>query len=292
MDAVLTLSRAFDSELIAFMLTLPRLYAFLAATQLLNASVLPGLPRTAAVFSIAFLAVPMNMEFAATFDRSVTSLSLYFAKEYAVGFLLGYLMGWIFWVISAAGGLIDNQRGAAIASSIDPLQGEEASTLGNLFSQAFLTFVFTTGGFLLVLGVVYKSYAVWPVANAVPLISDAFPKAMLAIFDNAMRLAVVIAGPIIAIMFLAEFSLAMISRFAPQIQIFILAMPIKSALAIMVLIFYFWMMLPFAERQLVSSEGYVAKLYEILTFGAAVKPPSRNAPAAPAAPPTSPETRP
>jgi hypothetical protein len=48
------------------------------------------------------------------------------------------------------------------------------------------------------------------------------------------------------------------------------------------------MMLPFAERQLVSSEGYVAKLYEILTFGAAVKPPSRNAPAAP----TSPETRP
>ena len=32
-------------------------------------------------------------------------------------------------------------------------------------------------------------------------------------------------------MFLAEFALAMISRFAPQIQVFILAMPIKSALA-------------------------------------------------------------
>jgi type III secretion protein T len=108
-------------------------------------------------------------------------------------------------------------------------------------------------------------------------------------FDNAMRLAVVIAGPIMAIMFLAEFSLAMISRFAPQIQVFVLAMPIKSALAIMVLIFYFWMMLPFAERQLVSSEGYIARLYEMLTFGAAVKPPARTVPTAP---PTSPETRP
>ena len=285
MDAILKLSRAFDSELIAFILTLPRLYAFLAAAQLLNSAVVPGLPRTAAVFGMAFLAVPMNIEAAATFNRSVVVLVVYFAKEYAIGFLLGYLMGWMFWVISAAGGLIDNQRGAAIASSIDPLQGEEASTLGNLFSQAFLTFVFTTGAFLLVLGVVYKSYVVWPVTNAVPVISEAFPQTMLSIFDNAMRLAVVLAGPIMAIMFLAEFSLAMISRFAPQIQVFVLAMPIKSALAIMVLIFYFWMLLPFAERQLVSSEGYIAKLYEILTFGAAIKyPPPRNAPIAPLAP--------
>jgi type III secretion protein T len=39
-------------------------------------------------------------------------------------------------------------------------------------------------------------------------------------------------------MFLAELGLALVSRFAPQLQVFFLAMPIKSALALLVLVLY------------------------------------------------------
>ena len=40
-------------------------------------------------------------------------------------------------------------------------------------------------------------------------------------------------------MFLAEMGLALVSRFVPQLQVFFLAMPIKSALAFLVLVLYF-----------------------------------------------------
>src|SRR5262249_36951921 len=143
---------------------------------------------------------------------------------YTIGFLAGYLVSLMFWVVQAAGGLIDNQRGAAIASSIDPLQGEESTPLGNLFSQAFLTYVFSAGVFLPILGVLYRSYMLWPSTRAIPILSDAFPAMMLGLFDEAMRLAFVLAVPVVAIMFVAEFALAMISRFSPQIQVFVLAM--------------------------------------------------------------------
>jgi type III secretion protein T len=283
MEAIVEASRAYSNYFLALLLTLPRIYAFLNASQLLNASAVPGMTRTAAILSLALVAVPINLEYAATFDRSASTLLFFFAKEYAVGFLAGYLIGWMFWVVQGTGSLIDSQRGAAIASSIDPLQGEESSSLGNLLSQAFLTYIFTTGAFLLVLGVLYKSYALWPATRAVPLISDIFPAMALGLFDNAMRLTFVIAAPVLAVMFLAEFALAVISRFAPQVQVFILAMPIKSVLAIFVLILYFPILLSFAERQLVSSERYVGQLYELLKFGEKIKLPAGTP--APSAPP-------
>ena len=59
-------------------------------------------------------------------------------------------------------------------------------------------------------------------------------------------------------MFLAEFALAMVSRFAPQIQVFILAMPIKSILAIFVLIFS-QRAAAECDGQLSSSQGYAVR---------------------------------
>jgi type III secretion protein T len=103
----------------------------------------------------------------------------------------------------------------------------------------------------------------------------------LGLFDNAMRLAFVIAAPVLAIMFLAEFALAIISRFSPQVQVFVLAMPVKSILAIFVLIFYIQTLLPFAERQLVSSERYVGQLYELLRSGEKIELPRTTTPPAP-----------
>jgi type III secretion protein T len=279
MAAIVEAFAVYGNYLLALLLTLPRIYAFLSASQLLSAGAVPGLPRTAAILSLAIIAVPINLDYAAAFDRSAHALFLFFAKEYIIGFIAGYLVGWMFWVVQATGGLIDSQRGAAIASAIDPLQGEEASSLGNLFSQAFLTYIFTTGAFLLVLGILYKSYVLWPATRAVPIISDVFPTMMLGLLDNAMRLVFVIAAPILAVMFLAEFSLALISRFSPQVQVFVLAMPIKSILAIFVLIFYVPTFMPFSERQFVTFETYIGRLYQILKFGEKIERPGITPPA-------------
>src|SRR5262249_1872954 len=210
--------------------------------------------------------------------RSVASYALYSAKEALIGFLLGYLLGWLFWAVQSAGALIDNQRGAAIASSIDPLQGHESSPLGNLFSQVFMTYFFTTGGVLFILKIVYRSFVVWPPSRLVPIISSSFPAFMLEVFDSSMRLIFVIGAPIVTVMFVAEFALAIVSRFAPQLQVVLLAMPIKSLLAVFILIFYFATLLPFAARQETAFYAYVERLYKDLRFGSMIDypPPQRR----------------
>ncbi|QOZ76313.1 EscT/YscT/HrcT family type III secretion system export apparatus protein [Bradyrhizobium sp. CCBAU 53351] len=274
MQALVEVFRLYTDYFLALLLSLPRLYAFLSASQLLNSAAVPMMPRTATILSLALIAAPINLDYAMSFDHSAAALALYFAKEYAVGFLAGYVVGWMFWAIQAAGGLIDSQRGAAVASAIDPLQGEETSLLGTLLSQAFLTYVLSTGAFLLVLGVVFKSYAIWPATKAIPIASDLFPGMALGLVDVAMRMAFVTAAPVLAVMFLAEFALAIVSRFSPQVQVFVLAMPIKSVLAILVLVFYAPTLMPFVERQFASFERNVGQMYGLLKLGDRIGPPA------------------
>lgn len=262
--AYLLFADLFHGELVALLLSLPRLYAFLSTSQLLSSGAVPRLARTACVLSISVISVPINMPYALHFNGSVFVFALLFTKEYTLGFVMGYLVGWIFWSVQAAGALIDNQRGAAIAASIDPMQGHEASPLALMFSHAFITYVFVTGAMLPIFGMVYQSFALWPVTSFIPVISPEFPIFILGVMDHATRFVVILAGPVVAVMFLSEFALAMVSRFAPQIQVFVLAMPIKSIIAIFMLVFYFSALLRYSESNIYKIHQYVEYFYSLI----------------------------
>ncbi len=103
---------------------------------------------------------------------------------------------------------------------------------------------------------------------------------VLGLADTAMRMAFVTAAPVLAVMFLAEFALAIVSRFSPQVQVFVLAMPIKSVLAILVLVFYAPILMPFIERQFASFDRNVGQMYELLRLGDRIgRPATSNDPA-------------
>ncbi|MEL6681615.1 MAG: type III secretion system export apparatus subunit SctT [Pseudomonadota bacterium] len=271
MDALISLFLQFETYLLALLISIPRIYGFLITAPILSPGAVPRLARNAIILILCIPILPLNLANSDTIDRTLASVAYFFAKEFAIGFVFGYMIGWIFWMITAVGDLIDNQRGAAIASSIDPLQGTETSPLGNLFSQAFVTYFFSIGGMLIILQVLYTSYSLWPVTEALPILSPEFPALVLRIFDHAMRVMFVLAAPVVAIMFLSEFALALVSRFAPQIQVFILAMPIKSGVAIVILIFYVSLLFPYAADQQSFFATWTETLYGILETGRALR---------------------
>jgi type III secretion protein T len=110
--------------------------------------------------------------------------------------------------------------------------------LGELFSQAAMVYLLISGGFFLLLQLVYASYDIWPVYSLLPKFSEAMPTVLLGQMDRLMTLAVLFSAPVIFSMFLAEVGLGIVSRFVPQLQVFFLAMPIKSAIAIFVFSVY------------------------------------------------------
>ena len=75
-----------------------------------------------------------------------------------------------------------------------------------------------------------------------------------------MLTAVVLAAPVIITVFVSEFGLGLMNRFAPQLNVFVLAMPVKSLVAMIVLIIYLPLLLVMFQDEFVS----VQQLFELL----------------------------
>ena len=167
-------------------------------------------------------------------------------KELFLGLLLGMLAGFMFWGIQCAGFFIDNQRGASMAQDTDPLTGEQSSPTGTFLFQSAIYVFFSTGAFFTFLGSIYASYEFWPVWEAIPV--HLLQKPALALFfagkvaELAMDM-MLLSGPIIVACLLTDISLGLINRFASQLNVYVLAMPVKSGLASFLLIFYFGMLM-------------------------------------------------
>ncbi|MBC7599799.1 MAG: type III secretion system export apparatus subunit SctT [Polaromonas sp.] len=221
----------------AFGYALPRFLAVFTILPLLSRESLPMTLRLAVVGSFALFMTPSLLAGVAQ-EQTITAALGIILKETFIGIMIGFVLAIPLWAIEAMGDLSDAQRGATIAQTLNPLSGHETSPLGQLFNQAVVTFLFTIGGFLLVLNVIYDSFGIWPVFNWWPRFSADAPKLALNLLDRLMHLMVLLSAPVIFSMFLAEVGMAIVSRFVPQLQVFFLAMPIKSAIAMLVFAIY------------------------------------------------------
>ena len=227
-----------QSFLLALAWSMPRTLALFVPIPIFPRSVIPGMLRLGLAAGLGLMVAPSLIGQVGALRLEGVQIGLLVVKEAFIGFVLGCLFAVPFWALEASGFLIDNQRGASIASTLNPLTGDDSSPLGILFNQAFIVFFFLSGGFLLMLDVFSESFRLWNVFSWTPhLRAESMPVLIHQIL-RLVELALLLSAPVIVAMFLAEMALALVSRFVPQLQVFFMAMPIKSALAFFVLVIY------------------------------------------------------
>ena len=244
----------FHRWILAAVLGMARIGGAFAVCPALTESMIPGIARRAAVLGFAFLAIPFVKNGMPPGEPNVWMFAFLAFKEAFIGFLLGYFAAIPFWIAENVGNFIDNQRGATMGEVYSPLSGAQVSTTGIFFTQLVSTLFFVGGAVLVFLGALYASYSIWPVfSEGVSFASDA-PTHILGSLDGMLRATVVISAPVIIIMFLATLGLGLVNRTAPQLNVFFLSMPIKSALGIAMLVIY----LPFILDMLMyTKEGAI-----------------------------------
>ena len=241
------------------LLSAARLTAIFVLMPTFSRTVITGIVRTGIVLSLSLFMFPVVYP---TVDLSMSYLYAVglVLKETGIGALIGYSLGALFWGVEGAGFFIDNQRGSAMAGSIDPLSGSDTTPMGILFMQAYVSYFFVSGSFLVFLGLLYDSYVAWPVTSFWPNLPPDTPTYVLGVADRVMYLAVVFSGPLIIAMFVSEFGLALVSRFAPQLNVFVLAMPVKSGVGLFVLALY----IPFLFSYLREGLGTMPSIFSAI----------------------------
>lgn len=222
----------------AFALAAARVGAAFMVCPALSESMISGTARRAAVIAFAALAVPMVLNGMPPGEPNVAMFGIIALREVLVGFVIGFFAAIPFWIAENIGNVIDNQRGATMGEVYSPLSGAQVSTTGIFFTQVVSTIFFVSGAIFLLLSAIYKSYAIWPMFGDFVKFAPDAPEQILGALDGLMRSAVVIAAPVIILMFLATIGLGFVNRTAPQLNVFFLSMPVKSALGIAMLVIY------------------------------------------------------
>lgn len=219
-------------------LVFARMYAYFSIIPTISGEFVPAMVRTIFILSLvpfAISAAPMPDE-AALADLEGLALSAMLVKEVVFGTVVGFIAGLPLRILSLAGDIIDNQRGAAIAESFNPSSGDQSALLGQFMSQVVFVYFLVNGGLQFLINLIFASYAMFPpdqVFSFEPLTGDLF----WSLITDFLRLFLVLAMPVMLAMFVAEMGLALSSRFAQAINVYTLAQPVKSGVAI-ILIFY------------------------------------------------------
>jgi len=218
----------------AIALTLPRIIAAFLMLPLLTGENMPPLVRNSFFVSLAIIVYPIAAATAADNPLSHESAVIWpvlVIKELFVGVLLGFLFGSVFWAVSAAGNLIDTKVGTNFAATLDPLQGHETSLTGQLLAQLAGWLFLTTGGFTLFLGLLMKSYVLWPVAAMLPRAAPLGQSMVIDEFASLLTLALLLSAPALVVLSLLDLSLGLINRYAQQLNVFSLTLPLKAWVA-------------------------------------------------------------
>ena len=244
----------FHRWILAAVLAMARIGGAFAICPALAESMIPGVARRAAVLAFACVVIPFVKAGMPPGEPNFWMFGVAAFKEALIGFLIGFFAAIPFWIAENVGNFIDNQRGATMGEVYSPLSGAQVSTTGIFFTQIVSTIFFVGGAILVFLGAIYSSYLIWPVfKEGVSFMKDA-PVEILGSLDGMLRTTVVISAPVIIIMFLATLGLGLVNRTAPQLNVFFLSMPVKSALGVAMLIIY----LPFIMDMLMyTKEGAI-----------------------------------
>ncbi|MDR2030100.1 MAG: type III secretion system export apparatus subunit SctT [Puniceicoccales bacterium] len=207
-----------------------------------------GMGRNSWVLGLTLFTYPIFSQTCGNVDISLGATLLLATKEIIVGSVLGFLGSFIFFVVEGVGNLIDVQRGASSASLFSAFNESQTTVFADFFVQLVLLLFFLSGGFLFFLDIIYQSYVYWPIFSFIPRLNGELAYYFVNFMGEYASIVFALVGPILFTLFLAEFGLGMVNRFAPQMNVFFLSMGIKSGLSALFLILYFYHLLNFFLR--------------------------------------------
>ena len=152
-------------------------------------------------------------------------LILAIAHEFVVGLLMGLAVRLIFYALEMAGQIIATEIGLMMSTSLDPITQSESSPVTTALSYLGIVIFFASGAHHMMFMAFLRSFELVPAAagNFDPKVADLVVTESGKIFLVAVQMA----APLIAINFLVNFSLAILSRAAPTINAFLLSIPIQ-----------------------------------------------------------------
>ena len=155
-------------------------------------------------------------------------------KELVLGLSMGFLTTLIFQTVSIAGEMISMAMGLSSAQIFNPSMNMQQSSVTQLyFFLAALLFLAIRGHHYFIMGLT-ESFHLIPLNVLLPRMSTLGEFTLLG--QKIMEVALLLSAPVLVSILLVNFSMGIMGRAVPQINVLITSLPVNALLGMLVLV--------------------------------------------------------
>jgi len=184
-----------------------------------------AIPATVKAMLGVGLALALASSMTVPVEVTAATLIAMALSEAVTGAGLGVLVSLIFSAVQSAGRLIDMLGGFELGQALDPMTMTNSGPFGRFYQLIAVVLLFVSDGYQLVVGGLARSFDALPLGAMLDLgaLAGQLAEGVSQLFLAAIQ----VAGPLIAVLFLADVGLGLLTRVAPALNAFALGFPLK-----------------------------------------------------------------
>ncbi|WP_126993174.1 flagellar biosynthetic protein FliR [Thermosipho globiformans] len=218
-----------ETQFLNWAMLISRLTGMFLITPLLSAAFVPTTVRAFLVLALSYMSLPQVDTI--PLDTPVITIVLSLLNNFLIGFAIGLLAYFIFGAFSIAGELLGIESGFGLATAMDPTM-EETPIVGQLIFLLSLFVFISLNGHMVVYQGVIDSIKIFPLY--LDKLDFSLVKFIETKFIEMFFIALKIGLPVIGYMFIINVLLGILSRLVPQMNVFMVGIPLKSLLVFVI----------------------------------------------------------
>jgi len=214
-----------------FLLLFVRMLGLFTTAPIWSNRLVPVQLRVAIAFGTAVVVSPLFREM--PMPDSLGALATLVVRELLVGMVIGFVAAIVMSAVQLAGQILDINMGLSMVNLLDPMTNTQMPVVGNFLYVLSILIFFTINGHHMLLQALMDSYALVPIGKAVitPTLAESVVKMGSSLFLIGFK----VAAPVLAALFLTTVALGVLNRAVPQMNVFVIGMPVQLGVGVFML---------------------------------------------------------
>lgn len=242
-----------------FLLVFVRVSGIFIMAPIFGSKNIPVHVKAGVAFTLSMILFPLIFQSDIHLPEKLFPYVSLLISELFVGWVIGFVCSLVFSAVQMAGQVLDTQVGFGMVNIMDPQSGQQVPLIGNFkYILALLVFLISNGHHLL-LAALFNSFQMIPVTGVVfhGALTGLIVDMVWGIFSIALK----ISFPVLISLLLTDIALGILARTMPQMNIFVVGMPVKIIVGIFILSLTVPFYILFLE---VAFNGMFNDIYRIL----------------------------
>lgn len=248
-------------NLILFVIVFTRLSGLMTTAPLISTYPIPMQIKAWFMAAVSLIMFPLIM-FKSGFQvpTTIPALTLILLKEFIIGYIIGFVANVIFIAVEISAQLISMQMGLTAAQAMNPMTGDTSSVLTQAYTIIASFAFIALNAYQWIFSAIYQTFQVLPPGYEI-FVNGTFTNNVVIVTSQIFSVGLSIALPIFSVLIITDILLGFVAKMMPRMNIFMVALPVKIYLG---LLLFIMLLSPMYSHIQMLLEKYLTSIMAVL----------------------------